>query len=242
MLAENKIELIPKYQRIARDIVTAIKSGKIKQGDRTLSENEIIARYEVSNTTARKALQEMEHEGWITKIKGKGAFVRTDAVARRINKILSFTRNMIQAGRKPSTRLLDSRIIKTDYSSVINGRRYTVKAPVFKINRLRLADGAPMMLETRYISMALCPGIDKMNLEDSLYEIYEKEYKLHLTRIEQTLGVEMLSSVIMGFFDLQETAPAFRVEGVTFCGKDLVLEIELSLYHGKEYKFVVEAM
>jgi len=241
MLTENNIELMPKYQRIALDIVTAIKSGKIKQGDRTLSENEIIAKYEVSNTTARKALQEVEHEGWITKVKGKGAFVRADVVERRINKILSFTRNMIQAGRQPGTRVLDGRIIQADYSSVINGRQYTVKAPVFKINRLRLADGAPMMLETRYISMALCPGIDKKNLEGSLYEIYANEYGLHLTRIEQTLGVEMMGSAVAGLFDIQEPAPAFRVEGVTFCGKDLVLEIELSLYHGKEYKFVVEA-
>ena len=241
MLANNNIEFIPKYQRIAGDIIAAIKSGKIKPGERTLSENEIIARYGVSNTTARKALLEAEHEGWIMKVKGKGAFVRMDAVERRINKILSFTRNMIQAGRKPSTRLLDSRIVKTDYSSVINGRRYTVKAPVFKINRLRLADGVPMMLETRYISMVLCPGIDKMNMKDSFYAIYEKEYKLHLTRIEQTLSVEMLSSAVMGFFDLQETVPAFRVEGVTFYGKNLVLEMELSLYNGNEYRFVVAA-
>jgi len=125
--------------------------------------------------------------------------------------------------------------------SVINGRQYKVKAPVFKINRLRLADGAPMMLETRYIAMALCPGIDKENLEGSLYEIYAKKYGIHLTRIEQTLGVEMMGAAVAGLFDIQEPAPAFRVEGVTFCGKDLVLEIELSLYHGKEYKFVVEA-
>jgi len=241
MLATKNTDLIPKYQTIAGDIISAIKSGKIRPGERTFSENEIIKEYKVSNTTARKALQETEIEGWITKIKGKGAFVRTEAVERRINKILSFTDNMLQSGRSPTTRVLDSRILQSDYFARINGRKYTIRAPVFKVNRLRLADGAPMMLETRYISMALCPGIENKNLSGSLYEIYEKEYKLHLTRIEQTLGVEMLNSAVIGFFDLQSPAPAFRVEGVTFCGKNLVLEMELSLYNGKEYRFVVEA-
>lgn len=241
MFGEHDMVSIPKYQRIANDIVVSIKSGKIKPGEPTWSENEIIARYGVSNTTARKALQETEHEGWITKAKGKRSFVRTVAIERRINKILSFTRNMIQAGRQPSTRLLDSRIIKSHYSAVINGVKHTVLAPVFKINRLRLADGVPMMLETRYISTMLCPAIGQKNLEGSLYEIYEKEYGLHLTRIEQMLSVEMLSSAAMAFFDLQEPTPAFRVEGVTFCGKNLVLEMELSLYNGNEYRFVVEA-
>jgi len=232
---------VPKYQRIAADMIAAIKAGKIKVGERTLSENEIISRYGVSNTTARKALQEAEHEGWVTKVKGKGALVRTETVDRHINKILSFTHNMIQSGRKPGTRLLDCRIINSDYSAVINGHKHTVTPPVFKINRLRLADGVPMMLETRYISMTLCPGIDKKNLEGSLYEIYEKEYKLHLTRIEQTLGVEMLGPAVLGLFDLREPAPAFRVEGVTFCGKNMVLEMEISVYNGKEYRFIVEA-
>ncbi len=234
-------QTIPKYHRIAQDMIQMIREGNLELGARIPSENEIIRTYGVSNTTARKALQEIEHAGWVVKVKGRGTFVENNKVERSADKILSFTRNMLQAGRKPSTRLLDARVLAKGYSSTVNGRRYAIKHPVFKIHRLRLADDLPVMLEVRYISMAFCPAIDKKDLEGSLYEMYEKDYKLHLREINQMLSIVMLSAEVMEFFDLAEPVPAFRVEGVTFCGKGMILEMEDSLYRGDQYRFAVKA-
>ena len=217
---------VPKYYRIANDIVRAIVKGDILPGRRVPSENEIIKKYGVSNTTARKALQEVENVGWVTRVKGKGTFVQENRVERTADKILSFTKNMLLAGHKPSTKVLDSGIVRKDYSAVINGVYHTIRQPVFKIHRLRFADEFPMMLETRYISMALCPGIEKKDLQGSLYEIYENDYGLQLQAIDQMLSVETLGAGVRSFFDLDDSIPAFRVEGITFCGRKMILEME----------------
>lgn len=235
-------QAIPKYYQIAQNIIQMIQKGDLVPGDRIPSENEIIRKYKVSNTTARKALQKIEHDGWGTRVKGKGTFVRSNKVERSADKILSFTKNMLQTGHKPSTRLLGSKVLRTDYSAIINGRRYTIKSPVFKIHRLRFADNLPMMLETRYVSMFFCPEIDQKNLESSLYDIYEKDYKLQLKVVDQMLSVEMLGAEVKEFFDLTESIPAFRVEGVTFCEKEMILELEDSLYRGDQYRFAVKAV
>ena len=234
-------QAIPKYYQIARCIIERIDAGQLLPGDRIPSENDIIRKYKVSNTTARKTLQEIEHGGWATRVKGKGTFVRRNKVERSADKILSFTQNMLQMGRKPSTRLLDSRVLRKSYSAVINGRKYTINAPLYKIHRLRFADNVPMMLETRYVSKAFCPGIDKHNLERSLYEIYEKIYNLQLREIDQMLSVVMLDRGVKEFFDLTEAVPAFLVEGVTFCGNGMILEMEESLYRADQYCFAIRA-
>ncbi|NQU76148.1 MAG: GntR family transcriptional regulator [Planctomycetes bacterium] len=234
-------QVIPKYYQIATGIIREIQQGKLALGGRILSENEIIHQYGVSNTTARKALQEIERTGWATKIKGKGTFVRDNKVDRPANKILSFTRNMLHAGRRPSTKVLDSRILQMDQSCDILGRRYTLKGPLLKIHRLRFADDLPMMLEVRYISMTFCPEIDRKNLEGSLYGLYANDYGLQLTEIEQKLSVVKLGPGLPEFFDLKETIPAFRVEGITLCGKELILDMEDSLYRGDQYQFVIRA-
>jgi GntR family transcriptional regulator len=125
---------------------------------------------------------------------------------------------------------------------VINGRFYAIKGPVYKIKRLRLADDMPMMLEERFISLHFCPGIEKMNFEGSLYDIYKDAYGHQLSEINQ-----MLRSVIvrekeqLRYFNVTHEIPAFIVNGVTFCGKEMILEMEQSVYRGDKYRFAVRA-
>ena len=232
---------IPKYYRISREIIERVRTGQLRPGMRIPSENELIQEYGISNTTARKALHEIEAEGWCTRIKGRGTFVRERNVHRSANRILGFTRNMLEAGFTPSTRVLDTRVVEKGYSAVINGRRYAMLGPVCKIHRLRLADETPMMIEVRYISMRFCPGIEARDFTGSLYEVYEKHYGLRLVEVRQMLSTVMLDAATQRVFDLNGPVPAFRVEGATFCGKEMILEMEDSIYRGDMYRFSIRA-
>jgi len=234
-------EHLPKYLRISRDIMADIRAGRLKEGDRVPSENELIQRYGVSNTTVRKAHQDLEQAGWAVRIKGKGTFVRKAAVERTVDKILSFTKNMRQAGRSPETKLLAVHSRRRPHQLTIHGRTYTLPGPVCVIERMRLADGVPMMKETRYISQAFCPGIRSKDLTGSLYDIYQDEYGLQLVELQQMLSAVTLEDADLKWFGLAEPIPAFCVEGVTFCGKELILEMERSIYRGDMYRFLVTA-
>jgi GntR family transcriptional regulator len=234
-------EQLPKYQIIKNHIVEAIKTGDFKAGMRIPSEREIRDRYGVSNTTARKALHEIELTGWAVRIKGKGTFVKTPAVVRSATKILSFTTNMYQAGYTPSTRVLFQGRVEEGYSAYINGRNYTMKGPVFKIHRLRFADDIPMLLEVRYISCTFCPNILEEDLSGSLYDIYRNKYNLELTRVDQMLSAIIIDSGVKSFFDIEGTVPGFLVDGATFSGKEVILEMEKSIYRGDRYTFAVSA-
>lgn len=232
----------PKYFQITREIIAAIQSGSLAPGTSVPSENEIIEKYNVSNTTARKALHELEKEGWVTRIKGKGTFVRDNTVLRAINRIFGFTKNMTEAGRKPATRLIGFHLRTSDHSQTVNGKEFTLKGPVCEIERIRYADGIPMMVETRYISLHFCPDIHRRNLEQSLYTIFEKDYGMRLTEINQMLSAVLLEGEALKPFQLLKPVPAFRVEGVSFCGKDLIIEMEDSIYRGDMYRFAAKAL
>ena len=233
---------LPKYFKISRKIISRIQNGELLPGMRIPSENEIIAKYKVSNTTARKILHEIENAGWAVRIKGKGTFVRARNVERSVTRILGFNRNMIEAGYAPSTKVLDTELLRDGYSLSVNGRYYAIKTPVYKIHRLRFADDVPMMLELRYIATDLCPGIEKLKLTGSLYEVYENNYGLKLTEVNQTLSALIITDPrTKALFGIKEPIPAFLVSGVTFCGKEMILEMEESIYRGDQYRFSVRA-
>ena len=240
-MISDKSEM-PKYYQISRDIIRQIRSGRLRPGMQIPSENEIIKKYKVSNTTARRSLHEIEAAGWGTRVKGRGTFVRENNVTRSATRILGFTRNMIEAGYEPSTKVLDARRINHRYAATVNGRRYSMPAPVFKIHRLRFGGDIPMMIEVRYISVAFCPGIEEQDFTGSLYDIYEKKYGLPLVEVNQMLSTIMIDAATQRFFDVSEPIPAFRVNGVTFCGKEMILEMEESVYRGDKYRFAVCAV
>lgn len=233
---------IPIYYKISKQIIDQIRQKKLKPGDKIPSENEIRQRFEVSNTTARKVLLEIEKGGFAQKIKGKGTFVRENVqVNRAASKVLSFTKNMLQQGIEPQTKLLDCEIVTGGISKEIRGRRYTLNDEVCKITRLRFGNDKPILKEIRYISLKYCPEIDKLDLEGSLYDIYEKQFDLHITRIDQSLSSVIIDQSQNQIFGNEGMIPGFQVDGVTFCGTELILEIEESIYNGEFYKFNVEA-
>lgn len=232
---------IPRYFQISNKIIQQIKNGRLLPGEKIPSENEIIKIYNVSNTTARKVLNVIESGGWVTKVKGKGTFVKDITVDRSATKVLSFTKNMLQKGLQPSTRVLNSEIIKHECSKMFAGRRYILQPPIFKITRLRFADDLAMMIENRYISMRFCPDIPGLNLEQSLYEIYKNNFNLQITRIDQTLTSILLEEDLLQHFNLKKPIPGFQVDGITFCGPDMILEMEESVYRGDKYIFTVQA-
>lgn len=232
---------IPKYYVISQELIGRIKSNEIKPGMKVPSENEIIDTYKVSNTTARKVLQEIVNQGWAYKIKGKGTYVQSQKVVRSVDKILSFTKNMLEMGFTPHTKVIHKVEVKEGYSATINGRFYKMDGPVYKIHRLRYADNIPMLLEVRYISKRLCPGIIDENLENSLYNLYIEKYQLHLTEINQMLSATMIEPGVLDFFNMPEAMPGFLVDGATFCGNEIILEMEKSIYRGDKYTFGVHA-
>ena len=237
----NVNSFLPKYYQISLEIIKEIKEGKIPPGSRVPSENEIISTYRVSNTTARKVLLEIQHAGLVEKIRGKGTFVKDFMVERNATKVLGFTRNMTEQGLLPETRLMEGKMIRKNLPVSVSGKTYTIPGPVFRLRRLRLANGIPMMHEIRYISTLFCPGIEKLDLEHSLYNIYREKYHQSITEIKQDLSAIILDKESREIFRLTEDAPGLKVVGVTFCGKDMILEGEESVYRGDKYRFGISA-
>ncbi len=233
---------VPKYLIILNKIVSRIKNNELRPGSKVPSENEIIKEYNVSNTTARKVLQEIEKAGLAVKIRGRGTFVKDFLIERSAAKILSFTRNMIEQGLNPSTLQIDSKVIDKDWSVSVSGEAFTIPGPIFRLRRLRLANDKPMMLETRFISLKYCPEIWKYDLESSLYKIYSEKYNKHIVKLQQDLSAIILDEYSKGKFGIRNEMVGLKVKGVTFCEGELILEAEESIYRGDKYKFSIQAV
>jgi len=65
----------PRYRALAEMLKQQIVSGKYLADSRIPSEHQIAARFNVSRVTARQAIQVVEHEGLVRRIRGSGTYV-----------------------------------------------------------------------------------------------------------------------------------------------------------------------
>lgn len=78
----------PLYQRIFNELVSEIEKGVYTEGSRLPSESELCQQYNVSRITAKHALDKLEEQNYVNRIKGKGSFVKARKNAPVNNKIL----------------------------------------------------------------------------------------------------------------------------------------------------------
>jgi len=242
MDAQNIIEkksFVPKYYQLIEIIKEMIRTGKLKRGMRILSENELKEKYKVSNTTVRKAINELLHEGTIYREQGRGTFVARTVVNQELTRISSFTEDMLQRGLKPSSKVISVTVIlippKMMSSLILNENE-----EVIRVHRLRLANGQPMAIQTSYIPHKFCARICDEDLTKSLTVILENRYNLRLVKAVQVLYPSLADDYYSKMLMVSKGAPVLIAERTSYLKDNRPVEFIESVYRGDRYKFSIE--
>jgi GntR family transcriptional regulator len=234
---ENKY--IPKYVVISEDIKKDIESGVLKYGEKILSEKDIMAKYSVSSTTARKSIEMLRRENLIESIQGKGTFILQTKILRSLKKVISFSENMKRQSMEPTARLIEKTILVgyTEYHKKLN---LLEDEKILKIKRIKYGDGIPLLIDTRYINLKYCPGMENMEISGSIYEIYES-YKIKIVHSKQILQLSFLDESNAKLLNCKKFDPVIRIEGTLFSEDMYLIEYEEDLWNGTVFSFYVES-
>lgn len=145
--------LVPLYQQIKEDIKSAIERGKYKPKEQIPTEPELSTEYSVSRVTVRRAVEELCNEGYLVKMQGRGTFVSTPRIHRKMtggNRMESFSKTCQEYGMQAGARLLDKKIVpvRDDEKTFWNCDQDTL---LLYIQRVRTADGQPIFLENLFL-------------------------------------------------------------------------------------------
>jgi len=230
---------IPVYSQISDALQTMIHSGTLAEGTYLPSERELCLRFGVSRMTLRQALDRLERTGLIRSERGRGTFVAPRPIEKQQQEFRSFSEEMASRGATASSRLLSLRSCPPD----ANAQKFfsiPETARVYCIERLRLADGIPMVVEAIQIQVSLCPDLARFDLEhDSLYRVLEQEYSIHLVRSVEDIGAIPASARIRALLQLPRSTPILEIRRSTYAADDQPIEYACSQVRGDRYRAVV---
>jgi len=193
----------PKYMQIKEELTAEIEEGKFKPGDLFYTENELKDKFNVSSITVLRAVQELVQERYLTRIQGKGTFVRKEKPKREV-KFTEFlhspngkTQKIVRNGEE-ETLILS--VVEIQDERIAKILQIESKEPLIHFKRVRKVGNIPWSLQNNYIPKKYVPDLD-LTATDSFVSV--------AAMVKERYGIDIIDSGMEETISVQYPAPKF---------------------------------
>lgn len=161
--------------RVRDDLLSRIATGRIPPGSKLPPEPELAEEMGVSRPTLREALRSLEEDGFVTRTRGAGTYA-THRPRLRNNLDVNFgvTEAIRAAGMQAGT---SQSSVHAEGATEDEAESLELHPgdPVVRLERIRTADGIPVVLSVDVVSAMRVPAseLTSMPLDGSVYELLE---------------------------------------------------------------------
>lgn len=233
----------PLWFQLAERLRAAIDAGEFAAGVALPAESALDRRFGVSRTTARAALNQLEHEGRIIRRAGKGSIVLPPHVDQPLNLLASFAEDMRARGLRPSyiTRSVQRARVTVEVANALaveQGSRAMV------IDRLLCADDHPLAVSTSWLAPSALEGrppptIDELN-GGSLYAWLEDVARVRIALGEEFIEAATADVEVAESLHIPIGSAVLAARRTSRTAKREPVEYAVLHYRADRYRFKVE--
>jgi GntR family transcriptional regulator len=223
-----------KHQEV-REMLLAEVAATMSPDDMLPTERQLAERFGVSRMTIRQALNGLRADGVLRSVRGVGTFVARPRLSKG-PALTSFSEDLIARGYEPSTEVIatDELIAETHVAVELG---VPPGARVYRIERLRLADGSPMCHEEVYLHAGRFAGLLEYDLTHSLYQVLESEYGVRLRRAQQQVRAINVDERAADLLGVEPGSAALHVKRISMDDAGRIVERGQSVCRGDLYDF-----
>ena len=145
----DKNSMLPIYYQLKEHIITQIKARQICPNDKLISENEMASLYGISRQPIIRAMNDLEKEGWIYRVQGKGSFCAApkEDLYKNVGIVLNTLENYIGG------QIIDGithALSQRDYNGIVRNVRYSPTLEYETVLDMIQNNAAGFILNTHY--------------------------------------------------------------------------------------------
>jgi GntR family transcriptional regulator len=239
--AIDKASPVPYYYQLRQLLERAVTTGALPVGGQLPTEAALCERFDVSRTVVRQTLSDLDRQGLVTRIKGKGTFVAPPKLSEHLVQTLtSLHEDLTSRGER-----LETKVLRLEAQPVSPHVAELLDLPeteqIVLLERLRFVDGQPLVVTTAHMPYALCARILELDMTHrSLFETYEGELGFRLHRGIRAIESRAASKEIAQHLGIPVGAPVLVFTGVTYVDDGTPLEYFVGIHRGDRSRFEVE--
>ena len=228
----------PLYRQIKDFMIRSLEAGEWGPGDLIPSEGDLAARFNVSQGTVRKAIDEMAAENLLVRRQGKGTFVASHDDPISFYRFLRLVPD--DGSRVQSVSVPLSCAMCEASAEVAVALGLQPGEPVVCVERLLHFDGRPVVYDQIYLIGELFPDLTLERLragERSLYSLFEGEYGVRMIRAEERLRAVAADRQGAEMLGVEPGEPLLLVERTAYTYGDRPVEWRRGLYSTKDHHY-----
>lgn len=181
-----------KFEGIYRDLKRRIEDGTYMIRDLIPSENVLAEEFSCSRNTVRNAIDLLAENGYVQTIHGQGSRViyLPQTVSDHQRAGFETYREAFRQGDVD----LKTRVLLFEETTVPLEKAYELALPagepVYHIERLRIIDGEPQVIEHNWFLRSIARGLTKEIAEESIYGYLEDELNVHIVTLKRLITME----------------------------------------------------
>lgn len=227
----------PLYAQIKDSLRSGILDGSYAPHDQMPSESELMARFKVSRITVRQALGDLQKEGMLYKIRGKGTFVSKPKAFQDLARLQGFGEAMSRMGYETYNKLLSFRSVRAT-EEVCARLGLPARAPVTEIKRLRYLNREPISVDVTWLAADLGERLREADLATrDIFLILENDCRIALGHAELQIGALLADEALARQLRIEEGAPILKIDRLTFTAEGRPLDYEHLFYRGDAFQY-----
>lgn len=227
---------VPMYTQIREIVRRRVLDGTYAPHSQMPSESQMMEAFGVSRITIRQALGDLQKEGLIFKVAGKGSFVAKPKAFQSLSRLQGFGEAMGPSGYETFSQVLSTREVA---ASEVVARRLQLKPGevVFEIQRLRYLNREPISVDVSYFPSALGQRLAQEDLPArDIFLILENDYGLHLTHADVQIEAISADETLARQLGIADASPLLRIERLTYADAQPV-DFEFLYYRGDAFQY-----
>lgn len=228
---------VPLYSQLKEILRTRILDGTYPPLSRMPSEAELGKAFEVSRITVRQALGDLQKEGLIFKIHGKGTFVAKPKAFQNVSTLQGLGESMTQRGYEVINRLRSFKTVPAD-AQVAARLQVAEGENVVQIKRARLVNRELVSLEITWLPEAVGKRLEKADLVSrDIFLILENDCALPLGHADLAIDAILADAELARALEVEEGSPVMRIERLTHTADGAPLDYEHLYYRGDAFQY-----
>lgn len=199
----------PRYQQLKDLIIKRISSGELQPSDRVPSENELVESMRVSRMTANRALRELNDEGYVDRVAGRGTFVSDYRSQSHLLEVHNIADEIRLRGHAHSSRVI-RQSLQHARGEVARALHVGQGTDIFHLLLVHFEEEMPIQLEDRHVLASFAPDCLEQDFEAVTPSAYLTSIS-PLQEAEQVVRASLPNAAVQKHLQIDDNEPSLVV-------------------------------